>query len=115
MDKQSFTRLIREEQFGLSRFHRMDYEQETGRMIFSDPGVIPKVVAGFQVVGSLSSRSNTWLWTGDNPYLLENTTTAVHEVRKFGQEHGLGKLTNPKWGATEDDAREMTAVVEKPA
>jgi len=126
MDEISFPELIRDsldyvekqnascdEQYGLGQFHRMDYEQDTGKMIFSDPDVIPKVVAEFQVVGSLSSRSNTWLWAWDNPFLLENTTATVHEVRKFGEEHGLEKLTSPKWDATEEDAREMTAVAAK--
>jgi hypothetical protein len=123
MNEKSFKELVRnsrayverqnarcEERYKLRQFHRMDYEQETAKMIFSDPGVLPKVVADFQVIGSLSSRSSTWLWAWDNPYLLENTATAVHEVRKFGEKQSLVKLTTPRWEANENDAREMTAV-----
>ena len=96
--------------FRLGQFHRMDYEQETGRMIFSDTGVVPRVVADFQIIGSLSSRSATWLWAWDNPYLLENTSMAVQEVKKFGLENQIEKLISPKWTAEEKDAWEMTAV-----
>ena len=99
-----------ERHFKLGQYNRMDYEQETGKMIFSDVGVIPRVVADFQIVGSLSSRSDTWLWAWDNPYLLENTVTAVREVRKFGEENCITKLTEPKWKAEEKDAWDMTAV-----
>jgi hypothetical protein len=110
MDRQNS---ICEERFHLGKFHRIDYEQETGKMIFSDPGVLPKVISDFQVVGTLSSRSNTWLWAWDNPYLLENITIAVHEVRTFGEEKGLKKLVEPKWEATGNDAWEMTAIAAK--
>lgn len=96
--------------YGLGKFHRMDYEQETGRMIFSDVGVVPKVVADFQIIGSLSQRSGTWLWAWDNPYLLENTTTAVQAVRRYGEKNRITRLTEPKWKASEQDAWDMTAV-----
>ena len=99
-----------EKVYQLGKFKRMDYEQETGKMTFSDAGVVPRVVADFQIIGSLSSRSGTWLWAWDNPYLLENTASAVYEVKKFGEENGISKLTSPKWKAQEKDAREMTAV-----
>jgi hypothetical protein len=123
MDDKSFQLLIRNaleyvekqkawcrDRFDLYRFHRMDYEQETGEMIFSDPGVHPKVVAEFQFIGSLSSTSRTWLWAWDNPYLLEKPTEAVHQVRQFGEKHQLNKLITPKWPASEDDAMEMNAL-----
>lgn len=99
-----------EHEFNLKQFNRMDYEQETGKMIFSDVGVIPRVIIDFQIIGSLSARSNTWLWAWDNPYLLENTTQAIHEVKKFGEENSIGKLIDPKWNAKEKDAWEMTAL-----
>ena len=96
--------------FRLNQFNRMDYEQETGRMIFSDVGVIPRVVADYQIVGSLSGRTNTWLWAWDNPYLLENTIQDIWEVKKFGDENDIEKLISPKWKATEQDAWDMTAI-----
>jgi len=96
--------------YRLGQFSRMDYEQESGKMTFSDEGVIPCVVADFQIIGSLSPGSGTWLWAWDNPYLLENTVSAVSQIRKFGRENEIPHLTRPKWKAGEKEAREMTAL-----
>jgi hypothetical protein len=99
--------------YGLNQFRRMEYEQETGKMIFSNEGELTKVVAVFQIVGSLSGSSKTWLWSWDNPYLLENTTKDMHEVKDFGSKNDIDKLTIPKWDATEEDAWDMTAITAK--
>ena len=99
-----------DQEYRLNHFNRMDYEQETGKMIFSDVGVIPRVVADYQIVGSLSGKSNTWLWAWDNPYLLENTIQDIRKVKEFGDENDIEKLTSPKWEATEQDAWDMTAI-----
>ena len=99
-----------DQEYRLNQFNRMDYEQETGRMIFSDVGVIPRVVADYQIVGSLSGRSNTWLWAWDNPYLLENTLQDIWEVKEFGDKNDIEKLINPKMEAAEQDAWDMTAI-----
>lgn len=99
-----------DEEYRLNQFNRMDYEQETGRMIFSDVGAVSKVVADFQIVGSLSGRSSTWLWSWDNPYLLENTIQDIWKVKEFGDKNDIEKLTSPKWKATEQDAWDMTAI-----
>ena len=99
-----------DQEYRLNQFNRMDYEQETNRMIFSDVGIIPRVVAYYQIVGSLSGKSNTWLWAWDNPYLLENTIQDILKVKKIGDDNDIEKLTSPKWEATEQDAWDMTAI-----
>lgn len=96
--------------YGLKQFNRMDYEQETGRMIFSDVGVVPRLVADFQIVGSLSMKSHTWLWAWDNPYLLDNTIHEIWKVKGFGDLNDIEKLSSPKWQASEQDAWDMTAI-----
>ena len=96
--------------YSLGEFNRMSYEQDTGKMTFSREGVIPRVVADFQIIGSLSPGSGTWLWAWDNPYLLDNTVAAVGEIREFGRKEGIPELTRPKWKAGEKEAEEMTAL-----
>jgi hypothetical protein len=53
---------ILRDEYSLGGYERWDYDQETGEFIFSDGG-IPKLIANFQVVGSISTVSNTWLWS----------------------------------------------------
>lgn len=95
--------------YGLSDYERMDYEQENGKMIFTIKGGA-QVVMSFVIVGSISDRSNTWMWAWDNPYLLENVTEEMFRVKAYGEEHGLEKLITPKWPGNDDDGWAMTAI-----
>jgi hypothetical protein len=85
------------------------YDQATGLLTFSDSGV-NKIEIPYEEVGSLSFKSNTWLWAWDNPHLEENVKSQIGFVRKYGLKRGFEKLTNPKWNADEYDAWEMTAI-----
>jgi hypothetical protein len=96
-------------QYGLDDYEKMDYEQETGKMIFTLKGG-RRVIMTFHVVGSISDRSNTWMWSWDNPYLLENVTEEMLKVKAFGEKNSIEKLTNPKWSGNDDDGWEMTAI-----
>lgn len=100
---------IIKQQFELNDYERMDYEQETGKMIFTIKDG-RKVIMSFQVVGSVSDRSNTWMWSWDNPYLLENITEEMFEVKEYGVKNGIEKLVNPRWPGNDSDGWEMTAI-----
>jgi hypothetical protein len=99
-----------DQEFKFLSLHRMDYEQEACRMIFSDISVQPRVVANFQIVGSLSGSSGTWLWSWDNQYLLDITIEDIWYVKEFGDKNRIEKLSSPKWNASEKDAWDMTAI-----
>ena len=100
---------ILQAEYGTGRYERWDWEQETGEFIFSDQGV-PKLVADFQIVGSISTFSNTWLWSWANPSILENVRKDIHKVREFGEQNGLVELIEEKWPADELDGWAMTNV-----
>ena len=97
------------QKYGLDDYLQMDFEQETGTMIFTMKGG-RQVKMKFQVVGSISDRSRTWMWSWDNPYMLEDVTGEMLKVRDFGEENGIEKLMSPKWPASDDDGWEMTAL-----
>lgn len=96
-------------EFKLDSYQRYDWDQWRGELVFSSKG-IPKVVAQIQFVGSISTKTNTWLWAWANPSFLEPVRRSVLRVREFGKEHGLNRLTQDKWEAEEVDGWEMTAV-----
>jgi hypothetical protein len=100
---------ILQTEYGMGRYERWDWYQETGEFAFSDKGV-PKLVADFQIVGSISTTSNTWLWSWANPSILETVKKDIYKVREFGEEYGLKELTEEKWPATESDGWAMTNV-----
>ncbi|MFY9905079.1 MAG: DUF6882 domain-containing protein [Terriglobales bacterium] len=95
--------------FKIGTYQRWDYDQETGEFVFSDDAV-PKVVARFQVVGSFSTETKTWLWSWANAYIMETACDQMHRVREFGLSHDVTKLTDAKWDADEADGWEMTAI-----
>lgn len=95
--------------FSLGSYERFDWDQEAGRLEFSDEGVA-KVVAQVQFVGSISTVTNTWLWSWANDSVLEHLKTEMQKVKDFGERHNLDELINPYWKATEEDGWAMTAV-----
>jgi hypothetical protein len=98
-----------QETFGIGRFKRYDCDLPTGRFWWSDGGVI-QVEARLIVVGSISTESDTWLWSWANPHLVNVEMDDIERVKAFGEEHGIEKLTHEKWDADEVDGWEMTAV-----
>jgi hypothetical protein len=85
------------------------YDQLTGELTFSDSG-ITKLIIKYEEVGSLSFKTNTWLWSWRNPYLEDRIKSEIAIVKNYGLKRGFEKLTEPKWKADEYDAWEMTAI-----
>jgi hypothetical protein len=96
-------------QFELGEYEHWNWDQDTGELVFSSNG-IPKVVASIEFIGSISTVSDTWLWSWANFSLNENVRSLVKKVRDFGEKHGYPRLTTPKWSAQEVDGWEMTSL-----
>jgi hypothetical protein len=95
--------------FGLSRYERWDWDDARGAIIFSDGGV-PKVVARCQLVGTVSRRSGTWVWAWADEAVESRHRRDLHEVRLYGEHHGIWQLTTPRWEADEVDGWEMASI-----
>jgi hypothetical protein len=96
-------------QYRISDHERYDWDQGSRELVFSNRGV-PAIVADFQFVGSISTRTSTWLWSWANRSDLERTRSRVRQVRAYGDEHRLLKLACAYWTAEEEDGWEMAAV-----
>ncbi len=101
-----------QDRFDLSKHERWDYDQETGQIVFSNAGV-SAVAAHFQIVGSISTVNDTWLWSWANFSLVPEIFERLVSVREFGETQRFPNLTTPKWPATEEDGWEMTAIAAK--
>lgn len=95
--------------FSFGSWPRWDWNQDTGQLVFSADGV-PRVLADFQFVGSVSKLSGTWLWSWANPHMDSRWTHDLLEVQRFGAGHGIWQLTTQKWEADEGDGWEMTSI-----
>src|SRR5262245_48409186 len=96
-------------EYRLNDHERYDWNQDSGQLVFSSRGT-PALVADFQFVGSVSTRTNTWLWSWANTSDLESVRSKMRQVRSYGEEHRLMKLACAYWTAEEVDGWEMTAV-----
>jgi hypothetical protein len=98
-----------ETDFSLSKHKRWDYDQETGLLVFSNNGV-PAVYADIEMIGSVSTKTDTWLWSWANFHFLENVRTRVLAVRDYGETNGFPYLTVPKWPADENKGWGVSAI-----
>lgn len=97
------------EQLQINNYPRWDYHQESGQLIFSG-GELPDLVAEVEFVGTLSTVSDTWMWSWANFSLLEPVRSRIEAVRGHGEAHDYPHLTVPKWKADMYDGWHMTAI-----
>ncbi len=88
---------------------RYDWYQETGQLIFSDEGR-PCVIADIQFVGSISTKSDTWLWSWANDSVDPKLHEKLAYVRNYGTERSFERLTTSSWHGHETDGWEMTCI-----
>lgn len=96
-------------EYCLTRLKRWDWDQVRAEIAFSNDGV-PAVTAAVQFVGSVSTRSNTWLWSWANPTTAEPVRSRIVAVYDFGEDRDFPHLVVPKWPAEEVDGWEMAPV-----
>ncbi len=97
------------DEYKIGEHERFDWDQENGTLVFSNDG-IKAVIAKVQFVGSVSTKSNTWLWSWANSSVLNNVKDQMYKVKEFGQSKGFDALINDKWSADEVDGWEMTSI-----
>jgi len=97
------------EEFKLDKHARFDWHQDTGQLVFSSDGK-PAVICDVVFVGSVSTRSDTWLWSWANDSLVEGVKARMREVRSHGEEQFFEKLAGAFWPAKPDDGWHMTSI-----
>lgn len=97
------------DQFRLGSYEHWAYDADTGTMTFSN-GAGPKVVASVQVVGTTSTRSNTWLWSWANESIPEEQSRLARAVREYGVSESLPALSEAEQPNDEYLGWEMTAL-----
>jgi len=68
-------------EYKIGEHERFDWDQENGTLVFSN-GDKPAVIAKVQFVGSISTKSDTWLWSWANSTILDNVKDEMHKVKE---------------------------------
>ncbi len=100
------------ENYKVGEHKSWDWYQETGKLIFSHGGE-PVVECDIDFVGTISTRSDTWMWAWANTSLTDNIKVKSRCVRDIGDENNYLKLACAFWPADEVDGWEMTAIMAK--
>lgn len=95
--------------WGLGEGGTWGADLETGIITFQT-GKGYEVTAPVQVIGTLNSEDDTWLWGWDHPSVTEALAEHARLARDFGEEHGLAPYTTRKIDATQDQAWTFTAL-----
>jgi len=95
-------------EFDLESWEQYSLDPETGTFTFSRKGK-PGVVAHALVVGSITGKPRTWLWSWADLSAPESLSKPILRVQKFGKDHGFKKLTDPTWPGKKTDGWEMAA------
>lgn len=100
------------ENYHIGNHERWDWNQDTGKLIFSHDGA-PVLECEIDFVGSTSSTSGTWMWAWANESFVENVKSRSREIRKLGDNNQFLKMACGLWVADEVDGWEMTAIMAK--
>lgn len=95
--------------YKISSYQNWYFDQVSGELTFSDSGT-KKIIIDYEDVGSLSFKSNTWLWSWDNTSVENKIKSEIVSVRDYGIKRKFSKLKDPKWKADEYDSWEMAAI-----
>jgi hypothetical protein len=87
-----------------------DVDLEAGTITFTNAVKNLVVSAPVQVIGTLNTEDNTWLWGWDHPSVPAPLGEHARSVRDFGNRYGLEDLTTRKISASMDDAWRFTAL-----
>ena len=74
-----------EEVYGLGKFERYDLDSKNAKLVFKNQG-IDCITASIQILGSLSTTDNTWLWAWENPSLPKHLTHQIHPLQEHFKE-----------------------------
>lgn len=88
--------------FRLGSWPRYDYDLPTGRLLFSEEGVV-KVIAEIQIAGSTSAQASNWLWAWANSNLPGELLKDAKLVRSFGEANKINELAQAYVIDTDND------------
>ena len=87
------------------------YDQYTGLLTLSKGD--DQINFRYVEVGSLSEKSNTWMWAWNNDSILEKARVTSLKIKDFGKKEGYQKLIDGFFESDDYDAWEFTAIALK--
>ena len=79
-----------------------------GELAFTFPGRL--VTAPAQIIGTYSTETGIWTWGWANSSVPQNLSAHALQLREYGEQNGIPRLTSPEWAGEETDCWYMAAL-----
>ncbi len=84
-------------------------DQDAGTIVFKVPdGTV--ATCRVQIIGTYNTADGSWLWGWDHPSVKPPLGAHAHQLKAYGEEHGIVPLTTHKLTCTENDAWQFAAL-----
>jgi hypothetical protein len=84
-------------------------DQDTGVIVFKCSDGIT-ATCPVQIIGTYNTDDGTWLWGWDHPSVVPALQDHAKQVRDYGRQHGVERLTRQKLQCDEAEAWEFAAL-----
>ncbi|HVV72151.1 MAG TPA: hypothetical protein VHI52_11745 [Verrucomicrobiae bacterium] len=92
--------------FGTEESWQLD--QDKGELLFQFPG--RGAIAAVQIIGTYDAQTGVWMWAWANPLIADSLKVQATNLREFGEQHGIQRLTTAEWNGQESDCWYMSAL-----
>ena len=97
--------------YGLDWYEDWYHVQDAGVFYLQKDNT--KLHFNYLIVGSFSTKSNTWKWSWDNPDISARVRLPMHKVQQFGNDNNIDELHTGLFPAEEYLGWKFTAIAAK--
>jgi hypothetical protein len=95
--------------WGFGKADQWSLDMSRGDLLFTfASGIVATCPA--QIVGSLDTESESWLWAWANPSIPDELKRDSLRVRDYGQQRKIERLITESWPCAEEEAWRMAAL-----
>jgi hypothetical protein len=96
---------------GMWRLGEADWsvDQDEGTIVFTNRDGIT-ATCPVQIIGTYDTQSGTWLWGWEHPSVVPALQEHARQVRAYGEQLGIERLTTQEVVCDESEAWEFTAL-----
>ena len=83
-------------------------DQDAGELSFKFPG--RSTLAPVQIIGTYNTQTGVWLWAWANPLIANHMKQDALQLKAYGEQWGIQRLTTAEWTGQESDCWYMAAL-----
>lgn len=110
MRKLDVTTIAHRDAWGLGSFKKWKIDPESKELVFFHENGDAAVRTPVQIIGQFDTKTETWQWSWADESLDTAFTSEASEIKRYGAQHGLSKLTESSFPTTELEALSLATL-----